>query len=144
MGWSSVLKGISKGLGGIGSSVSKWLQGTKWGNWLKVGAGGGVLYVVYDGWNSLIGSVSDATGLSEDNVGTLFFLVLGCLAAYLIVSVIVPRRDSGGTVVIREQSQYRPYRHNDGSRYSGSSYFGYRSSGSSHRTGRRNGGRRRG
>ena len=144
MGWSSALKGISGILGNVGHSASKWVSSTKWGNWLKLGTAGGVGYVIYDGWNSVVSSVSDATGLSEDNVGTLLFLVLDCLAAYLIVSVVVPRRDSEGTVVVREQSQYRPYRQNDGPRYSGSSYRGYRSSGSSRRTGRRNSGRRRG
>lgn len=124
MGWASALRGIGSGLraglgsklGSISSSIGKWLSGTKLSSWLKVGAAGGVGAVIYGGWNSAIASISDATGLSEDNVSTIVLLILGCLVVYIAVSLIRPKNGSGGDVTI-----YVPETRDSRSRSSGSS-----------------------
>ncbi len=120
MGWASALRGIGSGLrvglGSISSSIGKWLSGTKLSSWLKVGAAGGVGAVIYGGWNSAIASISDATGLSEDNVSTIVLLIIGCLVVYIAVSLIRPKNGSGGDVTV-----YVPETRDSGSRGSGSS-----------------------
>ncbi len=108
MGWSSILKPLLKGgskisfklvetLGKGFKGLSTWLSSTKLYSWVKVGTAGGIGVIIYSGWRSAIGSISDATGLSEDHVQTIVFLVLGVMVVYVAVKMLLP--GNGETVV---------------------------------------------
>lgn len=99
MGWWIAIAKAGRGaaqssrfsrLGSLSARISAWLQSTKWSSWLKVGAAGGVGLTIYHGWRSVISSVSDATGLSEGNVETIMFLIIGAAVAYVAARVLIP------------------------------------------------------
>lgn len=109
MGWWIAIAKAGRGaaqssrfsrLGSLSARISAWLQSTKWSSWLKVGAAGGAGFAVYHGWRSLIGTVSDATGLSEGSVETILFLGIGAAVAYVAARLLLPDRSDGTTVVI--------------------------------------------
>lgn len=97
MGWSSILKPVSKGVSKGFKGFSTWVSGTKWGSWLKVGVAGGTGAVIYSGWRSAVGSISDATGLSENHVQTILFVMFGSMVVYILVRMLTP--GNGETVV---------------------------------------------
>lgn len=129
MGWISLVK-LGKGttklprfskLGSLGSRISEWFQATKFSSWLKAGAAGGIGYTIYHSWSSAVSSISDATGLSEDNVETAIFLVLGCMVAYVAAKLLFPDNGSGTTVVVQDRSGSRSSSNGSASRGSRSS-----------------------
>lgn len=110
MGWSSILKPVSKGFKGL----STWASGVKWSSFLKFGAAGGIGFVIYSGWTSAVGSINDATGLSEDNVQTLLFLAVGFIIVCVLVKLLVP--DDGNSVNRRPSSSKNVCRSKGGRR----------------------------
>lgn len=102
MGWLSIFKAGSQGgkitmslsarLANVSSSISKWLSTTKLSSWLKVGAAGGIGYTIYHAWGSAIESISDATGLSENNVETFAFLIIGGMVVYVAIKILLPEK----------------------------------------------------
>lgn len=111
MGWMVYLAKVAaksgKAAGKVGKAASKAsktpqfikaFNKIKLGSWLKVGAAGGLGVTIYSGWTSLVGSFSKATGLSEENSGTVLFLVFGLMVVWILVSVFVPKRNGGGSV----------------------------------------------
>lgn len=111
MGWMVYLAKIAaksgKAAGKVGNAASKAsktpqfikaFNKIKLGSWLKVGAAGGLGVTIYSGWTSLVGSFSKATGLSEENSGTVLFLVFGLMVVWILVSVFVPKQSGGGFV----------------------------------------------
>lgn len=94
----------------MSAKMSKWISGTKWTNWFKVGAAGGIGYTIYHAWGSGVDTIADATGLSSDTVESLLFLAFGMLAAYIAARLLFPDNGSttinvGGTSVTRTASK---------------------------------------
>lgn len=145
MGWSSILRGFGRFGSSFSKSFSSWLSATKLSSWLKVGAAGGVGVVIYSGWTSAIRSISDATGLSEGNVETVVFLILGCLVVYVAVTLIRPKgSDSDVTVYVpRNDVPYDRLSSRSSGRGSGSNRTGSNRSVSYHSGSDRSGSSRR-
>lgn len=113
MGWISLAR-FGKGttrlpkltkLGSLGTRFSEWIRATRFSSWLKAGAAGGIGYTIYHSWSSAISSISEATGLSESNVETIAFLILGIAVAYIASKVLFP--DNGTTVVVQDRGGVR-------------------------------------
>lgn len=99
MGWFSGLK--------LGSRLTTWLAGLEWGGIIKLGAGVGVAGLIWTGWNNVVGTVSDATGLSDDTVKTILFACIGLLIAYILIKLAGSGR---GAQMYSDYSAARRYR----------------------------------
>lgn len=75
---------IGNGLKAVGNGIA----GLRWGTVFKGGlfTGTATSFIVL--WNNSIRTVADATGMSEGQVSTCIFLIIGVFVMYLIYKVL--------------------------------------------------------
>ena len=89
---SSSLKGLN--IGSKLTGFSKWLSGLSWSGIAKGGLGAAIVGGIYSTWHSLVGSVSDVTGMSEDTTEDVLFILLAVFVVYVIYKAVSNRRVS--------------------------------------------------
>ena len=131
---SSALKGLN--LGSRLSGFSKWLSGLSWSGIAKGGLGAAIVGGIYSTWNSLVGSVSDVTGLPEETTEDLLFIGLALFALYVIYKLVSTRK---GRQLYNDYNETRYYRNRAKAERNRAKYYSQKRSETQYRTPRNTG-----
>lgn len=107
---SSRLSKIKYSLSGLqlGSRITNWFGSLNWSGIAKGGFGAAIVGGVYTGWRSIVGSVSDVTGLSEDTTQDVLFILIALFIVWVVYKIFTTRK---GRQVVNDFNDMR-YHHN--------------------------------
>lgn len=91
IGAGKIATRLGEAIGSGMKSVGSFFENLGWSKVLKGGALGGAAAVVYTSWRKMLDTVSEATGLTSDQVQTVIFIGIGALVLYLAYRIICKR-----------------------------------------------------